>query len=277
MSLSSNRKKMSDPLRQRQNICKERPSIIRDDYQYYVSVLAIFKNESMNIKLWIDHYLWMGIDHLFLIDNGSDDDSLTILQPYIETGIVTVFYMPQKWQQTESYRHVYENYIKGKSRWVVIADLDEFWYVKGSTIRNELPKYEDHDVIISKWRMFGTDGHVQHPKDIRTAITHRKEELWKDGKYIFQSGKIKTGQVWIHYPVNYFGKIFNGSDIFCLNHYPLQSEEFFRKVKMTRGSANASKHEHIRNEDYFRRYNENTDFSDTDLKEMVETPRFTII
>ena len=31
----------------------------------------MFKNESMIITEWIEHYLREGIDHFYLIDNGS--------------------------------------------------------------------------------------------------------------------------------------------------------------------------------------------------------------
>lgn len=261
------------PERLRKNLTLKKPpirSIPPASYRYYLSVLAIFKNEAMNIKVWVDHYLWMGVDHFFLIDNGSDDDSQKILKPYIDKGVVSVFYMPEKWKQVEHYRHIFEHHIKNKSKWVIVADLDEFWYVKNSTIRKELPKYENYDVILSNWRMFGTDGHIEHPKDIRTAIVHRRKELDQHTKYIFQSRKIKTEQVWIHNPLGDVHKKINASNIFLLNHYPIQSEEFFQKVKMTRGSASTLKHENVRNHEYFQRYNSGTTFLDTDLKGMVE-------
>jgi hypothetical protein len=34
----------------------------------YLSILAIMKNEAMNLKLWIDHYIYQGVDHFYLID-----------------------------------------------------------------------------------------------------------------------------------------------------------------------------------------------------------------
>ena len=37
---------------------------------YYLSILAQFKNETMNLKLWLDHHLWQGVQHFFLIDNS---------------------------------------------------------------------------------------------------------------------------------------------------------------------------------------------------------------
>jgi glycosyltransferase involved in cell wall biosynthesis len=59
---------------------------------YYLSVLSIFKNETMNLKLWLEHYLWQGVGHFYLIDNGSTDNPLSILQEYIDKGIITYFY-----------------------------------------------------------------------------------------------------------------------------------------------------------------------------------------
>ncbi|WP_083906792.1 glycosyltransferase family 2 protein [Octadecabacter arcticus] len=44
------------------------------------------KNESLNIKEWIEHYLWQGIEQIYLIDNGSTDLTLDIIRPWVESG-----------------------------------------------------------------------------------------------------------------------------------------------------------------------------------------------
>ena len=62
---------------------------------YFLSVLAQFKNETMNLKVWIEHYLWQGVEHFYLIDNGSTDNPLSILQEYINRGIVSYYYKPK--------------------------------------------------------------------------------------------------------------------------------------------------------------------------------------
>lgn len=41
---------------------------------FKLSVLAIFKNETMIIEEWMNHYLNEGVEHFYLIDNGSSDD-----------------------------------------------------------------------------------------------------------------------------------------------------------------------------------------------------------
>jgi hypothetical protein len=35
-----------------------------------LSILSMFKNESMIIKDWFEHYLKEGVEHFYLIDNG---------------------------------------------------------------------------------------------------------------------------------------------------------------------------------------------------------------
>ena len=52
--------------------------------KYYFSVASMFKNESWSLKEWIEHYKLHGADHVYLVDDFSDDDYLPILQPYID-------------------------------------------------------------------------------------------------------------------------------------------------------------------------------------------------
>ena len=59
--------------------------------KHYLSVAAIFKNESLNLKEWIEHYLLHGVDHIYLINDNSSDEYEQILKPYIEKHIITLF------------------------------------------------------------------------------------------------------------------------------------------------------------------------------------------
>ena len=51
--------------------------------KYFFSIGAIFKNESHILKEWVEHYLFHGVDHMFLINDKSTDNYLEILEPYI--------------------------------------------------------------------------------------------------------------------------------------------------------------------------------------------------
>jgi hypothetical protein len=47
-----------------------------------VGLMAIFKNESMGIREWIEHYKWQGMDRIFMINNDSNDDWQSIVKDY---------------------------------------------------------------------------------------------------------------------------------------------------------------------------------------------------
>jgi len=242
---------------------------------YYLSVLATFKNETMNLKLWLEHYLWQGVDHFYLIDNGSDDNPLSILQEYINNGIVSYFYLPERHKQAEHYKYVFDNAnLRARTRWLAVCDLDEFFFGVDQKLSTKIKSLDNYfDYIICNWKMFGSDGLVTQPHDIRTTITHCAKNLWNETKYIFKTNIIKNGsQIWIHNLLNisYINKnrIRIANQLIRLNHYPIQSLEFFQKVKMTRGAADCASSENVRDMNYFKRYDYN-EINDDTLKNII--------
>jgi hypothetical protein len=227
---------------------------------YFLSVLSIFKNETMNLKIWLDHYIWQGVEHFYLIDNGSTDNPLRILQEYIDKNIVSYFYLPERHKQIEHYRKIFdEKKLKQKTEWLIVCDLDEFFYGvdhKLTTKIKSLNKF--YDYIICNWQMFGSDGLIEQPLDIRTSITHCDNKLWNETKYIFKPKIIKDGSsIGIHFLVNVnipVSRLRVANKLIKLNHYPIQSLEFFKKTKMNRGSASNKKNDNVRDMTYFKKY-----------------------
>lgn len=238
---------------------------------YYLSILAIMKNEAMNLKIWIDHYIWQGVNHIYIIDNNSDDTSVQIIEDLINNGYpITLYKLFEKHKQVEYYRYVYDKEkLQEKTKWLIVADLDEFFYCNNSKISNELKHFEDFDYISSKWRMFGSNNFIEHPKDIRISLTKRVKELNFNTKYIFQTKNVYSGALQVHGLKYGYTKKIDLSEIFRLNHYQIQSRDFFEKVKMTRGDVNLIENENVRDWKYFDKYNENTDYEDNDLKNTI--------
>lgn len=94
-------------------------------------LFAMARNESLRLPYFLDHYLACGVDRIFLIDNGSDDDSVEIA---LARPNVHVF------RTTESFRN-YSNWMEllleryGRGRWCIAADLDEiFFYPHAETV-----------------------------------------------------------------------------------------------------------------------------------------------
>ena len=249
-------------------------------YQYTFAIMAIFKNETMVLKTWLEHYLWQGVDHFYLIDNGSTDDPLTILQSYIDQGLVTYYYKPERFCQAQHYRFVfdYEN-LKEKCKWLCICDLDEFFFGTEQSLAKELDNFDNYDVINTHSFFYGSDGLIKQPEDIRTAIIHRTDDIINGNKYIFKPSSVKdSSEVWIHWlvePGTYQKKTgINSTDNdtkIRLNHYIIQSLEYFQKVKMTRGAADTQQNENIRTIEVFNQYTQAATIKDDILKRIIET------
>lgn len=130
--------------------------------KYDISICAIFKNESSFLKEWIEYHCLVGIDHIYMYNNNSDDDYLAILEPYIKNGYVTLVHWDKDNAQMAAYKHFFETF-KEETQWMVFLDLDEYIVPrKKNTIKEWIKGYEKFPVILVYWKMFGTSGMMKH-------------------------------------------------------------------------------------------------------------------
>ena len=217
------------------------------------------------MKNWIEHYLWQGVEHFFLIDNDSTDNPLLILQEYIDKNIVSYYYKPEKHKQVEHYQFIYDNYnLKNKTKWLIVADLDEFWYSSDKLV-NIIDNYYNYDVIYSNWLMFGHNNNILHPTDIRLSNLYRVPTIHSNTKWIIKTESINSDDINIHTINN--NNCITVNDKIKLNHYPIPSLEYYKKIKMTHGDADALIN--VRDKNYFINYNKNTNFRDTELVDLI--------
>jgi hypothetical protein len=255
-------------------------------------LIAMFKNEAMIMEEWIEHYINEGVDSFLLIDNGSTDGYEEILQKYIDAGYVILNKNPKRYAQVEIY-----NSCLGCARkfdWTMIVDLDEFVYARNGfdTIREYLGSLDSNvSQIHIPWKMFGSNGHIQQPKSVVDSFTLRENYLSpkkKECKCIMRGNMVNylhihhsllnrsfdsidifpNNQSFIKQDINFIENLTEQvlSDSFLhLNHYAIQSWEFFSKVKMTRGDVTQSGWDNLRNTNYFNSY-DHKDRQDDELK-----------
>jgi hypothetical protein len=240
------------------------------DHKYTLSLLVICKNESMIINEFVNHYKWQGVEHIYFIDNGSDDNMLEIIQPYINEGYITYYYKPEKHSQITHYNNVYDE-IKNETKWLIVCDSDEYIYnrTKNKTILDYVKRLDYNEIpgIQLPWKMFGSSGFKEQPKEnIRSSFVWRKNDKISH-KLILNTSL--TNSLDIHYHKYMKGEnLINDPDELALNHYIVMSEEYFRKVKMTRGDVDSTKYTDMRDMKYF----ENHDFKeviDEELKNLL--------
>lgn len=258
----------------------------------YLSLVAIFKNEAHGIREWIEHYINEGVDHFYLIDNGSSDNYQKEIQEFLNQKLITLVIDDTKWAQVELYNKYFLQ-SKDQSEWFMICDLDEFIYARNgyTTIAGFLKSLSTKTGVVRiPWKMFGSSGLVDQPQSIvgsfllreafeKTSIANLLRPKKTHSKAIVRSQFIKSFHIHfcylqgklkivgpdkkhLPYPRRADKRSFQPlskkimeNSFLHLNHYALQSKNWFLKVKCTRGSADNQAHETHRDVAYFESYN----------------------
>jgi hypothetical protein len=257
-------------------------SIQRSPNNGCIGLMAIMKNERSALREWIEHHHRQGFSKIFLIDNGSTDSPLDILQPYLDVGIVEYFWRPRSHFQVGHYREVYRSAkVRQKVEWLAMADLDEFWFTPSGTVRDllqgEVQQQWDCDLIYANWIVFGSSGRKEQPASIREGFVHRHERLGPHvcTKWICRTqALVLPSQIWVHKVFGIDSRKIAWENIkLRMHHYPIQSEEFFRSVKMSRGDVIYSSLDGVRTFDYFLEYDRDAVVLDTTLADLVAQQR----
>jgi hypothetical protein len=132
----------------------------------YLSIVAIYRDEAVYMREWIEFHRLVGVERFFLYDNFSVDDHREVLAPYVEEGVVVIHDWPVFPGQLPAYddalrRHGHD------SRWIAFIDLDEFLFSPtGRPLPEILREYEQHPGVLANWAVFGTSGHQTRPSGL---------------------------------------------------------------------------------------------------------------
>lgn len=228
-----------------------------------LAICTIFQNDADWLREWIEFHRIQGCKHFYLYNNCSRDNYSKALQPYIDSGVVTLidwdYTYPSNradiWLkiQTKAYMHCIEHY-KDKAEWIAFIDSDEYLFcVDGTKLPVFLKKYKDYGGLFVNWRLFGTSnvkrlakGELMIEKLTRCSI----KDLERNNrvKVIVQPEYVKECDSPHHfvfkydkYDVNEHFQKRNGSiishtpishDLICINHYWTRTEDHFNKRKM---------------------------------------------
>jgi hypothetical protein len=236
----------------------------------YFAIGAIFKNEAHIMKEWLNHYFFHGVDHIYLINDNSSDNFMDILTPFLNKKLVTLYDgndykgktswgepFPEKFvgMQWRKYNFFFTEHFK-KYKWFGTFDLDEFLYSpKCINIKEILKLLENEKQISMNWVNFGSNGFIKQPENVvDNFICRAKHFLLPEVKSIIRTdyGNVKNVELRIHthtvgwtdqtrrrahIPRSYNASRCQGGALLLVNHYQIQSKDFWTKIKMTRGDA----------------------------------------
>ena len=198
---------------------------------------AIFKNEAHVLSEWIQHYLQLGVEHIHLINDHSTDEYEPILAAF--EGRVTLHQNDVVYDTIGRQEQILESFMRPllpTTDWVMTLDLDEFLYSTEDlkTVLDAQPA--EIAQILVPWVHFGSSGHRLQPYSVVTGFTRcaKGEGRFNSHKSIARAATVEAFRVHQH--------VVRGetvcSDVLRINHYNVQSHEFYMGVKATRGDVN---------------------------------------
>lgn len=242
--------------------------------KFFLCVLAVFKNEGHAIDEWVRHYIREGVEHFYLIDNGSNDNFREKISKGDYKDNISLFHDTRVGAQIDLYNTFMMPRIND-TEWVIVCDLDEFMYgTRGRSIRDILKSIADSNIggIEIPWTAYGSSGHVKQPNSIVKNFKMRddySQEKKIEVKSIVKTNALEAFRIHSHtykhgyIIVNEKLQARNPDDFSAnsqeslneahikMNHYRIQSLNFFKSVKMTRGAADRLSNDY-RNEQYFK-------------------------
>ncbi|MDX9702999.1 MAG: glycosyltransferase family 92 protein [Candidatus Auribacterota bacterium] len=240
----------------------------------YLSVGAIFKNESLYLEEWLIFHQLQGVEKFYLYNNGSDDRYMDILEKYIGNATVELFDWPQQPGQLSAYKDCLQR-TRHRSRWVAFIDLDEFLFSTECLLSEFLPRFETYPALAVNWLIYGSNGHKNEPNgNVVDAYLRRAEYDFVVNRHVkCVVDPLRTVDVLNPHcftyaqsnAVNELLKTVSGPlNDYCgtqvrINHYFCKSQEYF-EGKIARGRATTNSKRNWRN---FNGHDRNEVFDDT--------------
>ena len=253
---------------------------------YFLTMAACIKDEALYLDEWISYYIYQGVEHFYLNNDGSSDHTEQVLAPYMENGYVTLYnnLRQEGVLQQEFYNKIIEEK-KYEALWCCFFDVDEFF--QGETLLTDLLVSLDKDVsgLELSWKIYGDSfletydnrfvverfvHHLEHRlgakwyvKSICKLIDTKTSLSTLIHAFDYARGKVVNGQLEdiSQFPVNtrIVGMPVNW-DNFWINHYQFKSkEEYWNKIE----KGDAVQKEYTKKKNYFNPLENNKIFDDS--------------
>ena len=180
---------------------------------YRESLIGTFVNEGRQSGL-LESLLLVGTN-IIVNDFSNNYTNYSNYENYdnnslLRQTILNSFHDKPKYKNvlSEEGEKYLKEHIRGKFKWVLVVDLDEFLFTKNyPTIRDYINKMEIENPHITcitvPWTMFGSSGHEKQPKSVVDNFLYRDaiDTTFQEGRYaksLFQS----SHKFNIHIPSN---------------------------------------------------------------------------
>ena len=236
---------------------------------FYLSVCYQFRDEAPYLREWIEFHRLVGVEHFFLYDHFSIDDFHSVLDDYIDRGIVTLIDWSHQPHHDAAQEAAHEHCLAkfgAESRWIAFIDVDEFLFSpKMSSLAEALKPYESHPGVFVQWQIYGSSGHILRPNGLvvenytkraptdlprnlkgKSIVNPREATKWNSSHYFhYRNGQLAVTENFEPVLTETFRKRTGGRftrknvskvsvETLRINHYIVKSQEDYKyKCKTT--------------------------------------------
>ena len=202
-----------------------RTSFINNKKQIKIALCTMGKRENLYAKEFIDYYIKLGIDSIFIYDdNNLDSEKISDVIDLSYKKYVTIYETKNKkiFNQSDAFT---DCYLKNKQNfnWFLMVDMDEFLYIKNDKLKKYLQSkvFNKCDFIKFHWLHPSDNNHLHYENK---SLFERFKKPYKKSIFIksMVRGNIKNLKYWVHSPYispfkniscNNIGKIINDKNI----------------------------------------------------------------
>jgi Glycosyltransferase family 92 len=253
--------------------------------KFGLSILAIVRNEGRYLLEWVAFHRVVGVEHFFIYDNESTDETTDVLLALERAGIVTRI----AWTNEEAARidptvgpqlPAYKDFLhyKDRTQWVAVVDADEFIVPNGmQSIQALLSVFPGAAALGINWRVFGSGGQTTYRDEpVTRRFLQRAPDTFSVNRHVKSITRTDTlRSLGIHMAelregvaVDTYGNEIDpacagihanpGGGLAQVNHYVVKSsEEWTAKKLRGRAGWGPTDAERFRREEVFRHHDRN--------------------
>ena len=236
--------------------------INKKEKEIKIAICTIGKKENLYVKEYIDYYIKLGVDKIFIYDdNDLNSEKIEDCIDNKYQGYIKIYQNKKDklfYNQSEAFTNCYQN-IKEKFDWVLMIDMDEYLYIKKDELKSYLlkPIFNKCDFIKFHWVHPTDNNHLYYENK---SLFERFKPPYKKSIFIKSiiRGNISNLKYLVHSPYispirniscNNMGKIIKNDNInyeyidkinigkaYIIHFNYKSTEEFIKKYK--RGYSN---------------------------------------
>jgi glycosyltransferase involved in cell wall biosynthesis len=131
--------------------------------RHALAICSVVCQEGPYLREFVEFHRLVGVEHFYLYDNGSTDETHEVLAPYVDQGVATLIDFPGPVVQLAAYNHCASTF-RDEAEWIAFMDADEFFFAPGGgDLRDALREFEGYGGVHVNYANYGTSGHETRP------------------------------------------------------------------------------------------------------------------